>query len=139
MEIGVPAYLIRATLLGVMAQRLVRTLCPHCKQEGELDTAAWDALTLGAELERPVRVMEPVGCDECRHTGFRGRLGIYEMLPISPPLKSMIQADCDLRVLKQQAQKEGLEELRVAGAHKVAEGATTLEEVFKVAAPDTED
>ncbi len=139
MEIGVPAYLIRATLLGVMAQRLVRTLCPHCKEEGELEDEAWQALTVGTGLERPSRVMLPVGCDECRHTGYRGRLGIYEMLPMSPTLRSLVQSDCDLRVLKQQAQREGLQELRVAGALKVVEGLTTVGEVFKVASPEVDD
>ncbi len=139
MEIGVPAYLIRATLLGVMAQRLIRTLCPHCKKPGELDSTAWDALALGAAIEKPQSVMQPVGCDECRRTGFLGRLGLYEMLPMTADIKSLFEGDCDLRALKRQALKEGLEELRIAGARKVAQGVTTLEEVFKVAAPNQED
>jgi general secretion pathway protein E len=139
MEIGVPAYLIRATLLGVMAQRLVRTLCPHCKEPGELDHSAWEALVRGTAVEKPTTVMRPVGCDECRKTGFLGRLGLYEMLPMTPTLKSLFEGDCDLRALQQQARNEGLEELRVAGARKVAEGVTTLEEVFKVAAPTQDE
>ena len=139
MEIGVPAYLIRATLLGVMAQRLIRILCPHCKQAGELDAAAWQALTAGSLQSNPSSIMQPVGCDECRHTGYLGRHGIYEMLPISSKLKGMIQNDFNLRTIKQQALTEGLRELRIAGALKVAEGLTTLEEVFKVAAPAEND
>jgi len=139
LEIGVPAYLIRATLLGVMAQRLIRTLCPHYKKPGELDDTAWDALVVGASIEKPLSIMQPVGCDECRKTGFLGRLGLYEMLPMTVELKSLFEGDCDLRALKRQALKGGLEELRIAGARKVAQGVTTLEEVFKVAAPNQED
>ena len=139
MEIGVPAYLLRATLLGVMAQRLVRTLCPHCKHPGELDSSAWDALVLGTPISKPRSVMRPVGCDECRRTGFLGRLGLYEMLPMTANMKALFEGECDLRALKRQAVQEGLEVLRIAGARKVVEGVTTLEEVFKVAAPTHDD
>ena len=79
-----PPYLLNATLLGVMAQRLVRTLCPHCKQKVELnraeDEAAWDALVAPWKSNRPPAIYKPVGCLECRMTGFQGRVGIYETL-----------------------------------------------------------
>jgi general secretion pathway protein E len=135
LELGAPAYLINATLIGVMAQRLVRTLCPHCKQPGEIDREAWNALTHPWKSEPPALVQQPKGCLECRNTGYLGRLGLYETLRATPALRRLIRPECDVATLRQQALKDGMQPLRLAGARKVAEGRTTIEEVLAVAPP----
>ncbi|MEM7358022.1 MAG: GspE/PulE family protein [Pseudomonadota bacterium] len=131
MELGVPAYLINATMLGVMAQRLVRTLCPHCKEPEPIDAEAWHEFTLGVEIEL-VSPAKPVGCLECRQTGFKGRVGLYEMLEMTDALKSQVTPGSDLQTLREQAKSDGLQSLRISGAKKVAEGLTTIEEVLRV-------
>ncbi|EQD80664.1 general secretory pathway protein E, partial [mine drainage metagenome] len=80
LDLGVPHYLIQSTLAGVVAQRLLRVLCPHCKREDAPDLDVWQALTRGHSMALPTRVFVPVGCIECRHTGYRGRIAVYEML-----------------------------------------------------------
>jgi general secretion pathway protein E len=139
LELGVAPYLLNATFNGVMAQRLLRTLCRHCKQPVELnraeDQAAWDALVAPFKSNRPERVYKPVGCLECRMTGFLGRVGIYETLVHTPAIKQLIGAGADLARVREQAMKEGMKPLRVSGAMKVAAGLTTIDEVLKVAPP----
>ena len=131
-DLGVQPFLTAATILGVLAQRLVRTLCPHCKREGFMQEQEWQHLTGDFPIARPEFVFEPVGCDECRHTGYKGRVGIYEFMPLSIETKHLIGADANLNQLRQQAKKEGVEPLRIAGARKVMEGLTTLAEVLRV-------
>jgi general secretion pathway protein E len=131
MELGVPPYLINATLLGVLAQRLVRTLCPQCKQPDE--AASTDALTAAIQpwkIKRDYRPYKPVGCEECRDTGFRGRMGLYELLTVSEALKDQVHASPSMSVLRRQAVKDGMHPLRLAGALRVSEGLTTIEEVM---------
>jgi len=132
-EIGLPAYLIKATLLGVMAQRLVRTLCPHCKVESEVNAELWAELVAPWKAEPPARIFKPVGCLDCRNTGFKGRQGIYEILPMTPQVQQHIKTDCDLAAMRKQGIKEGMKTLRLSGAQKVAAGQTTIEEVLRVA------
>lgn len=138
-DLGVPAYLLNATLLGVMAQRLVRTLCPHCKavanaQRGE-DEKLWGELVAPWKASRPSSLYQAVGCLECRMTGFLGRMGLYEILLMSPAMKRLISPGIDLAKLREQAYRDGMKPLRVSGAMKVAAGVTTLEEVVKVVPP----
>lgn len=133
MDIGVPAYLINATVLGITAQRLVRTLCPHCKQPVATDEAAWRGMTKPWQLNMPEEVHEAVGCDICRDTGYMGRIGIYEVLQLTEATRGAIKADCDLAELRSQGLKEGMEPLRISGARKVLAGITSLEEVMRVA------
>ena len=134
-EIGVPPYLISATLLGVVAQRLVRILCPHCKQPVELDKSQWGSLIKPWTTETPGSVFQATGCLECRQTGFLGRKGIYEMMPLTDELKQGITQDFDLYKFRKQALKSGMRPLNLAGAQKVANGLTTIQEVMKVAPP----
>jgi general secretion pathway protein E len=131
LELGVPAYLISATVLGVMAQRLVRTLCKNCKAPDQVVPEEWQDFTQGADIE-PHSVCKPVGCIECRQTGFMGRVGLYEMLEMSNNIKKLVTQDCDLQELRTQSQSDGLLTLRHSGAKKVAEGLTTIEEVLRV-------
>jgi general secretion pathway protein E len=139
LELGVAPYLLNATLNGIMAQRLVRTLCPHCKQTIELnraeDQSAWDALVAPWKSKHPAKLYKPVGCLECRMTGYMGRIGIYETLLFSSQLKLMVSASADLAALREQAFKEGMKPLRISGAMKVGAGLTTIDEVLKVAPP----
>ncbi len=134
LDLGVPGYLIKSTLLGVVAQRLVRTLCPHCKRAAPIDAQRWTELTGGWPIARPEQVYAPVGCLECRETGYLGRVGIYEIMPLSARLNAAINAATDLLVLREQALKEGMMPLRIAGCVKVATGVTSIEEVLGVAA-----
>jgi general secretion pathway protein E len=139
LELGVAPYLLNATLNGVMAQRLVRTLCPHCKQktamERSADAAAWDALVAPWKANRPAGLYRPAGCLECRMTGFLGRIGIYETLLCSAEIKNLLGRGADLALLREQAFKDGMKPLRISGAMKVAAGLTTVDEVLKVAPP----
>ena len=130
-ELGVPSYLISATMLGVLAQRLVRTLCPHCKTPTDVDADLWKDFVLDADID-PQGACKPVGCIECRQTGFLGRVGLYEMLEMTSGMKNEVKPDSDLQALRRQANSDGLLTLRHSGAKKVAEGLTTIEEVLRV-------
>ncbi|HEX6945421.1 MAG TPA: ATPase, T2SS/T4P/T4SS family [Casimicrobiaceae bacterium] len=132
-DLGVPGYLINSTLLGVMAQRLVRTLCPHCKKPGEPpDDTTWRALTAPYRADKPTEVMTAVGCLECRMTGYLGRMGLYEIMAMSPGVRRLVHDEADESAIREQAYKDGMKPLRVSGALKVAQGLTTVEEVLKV-------
>ena len=136
MELGVPSYLINAVMLGVLAQRLVRTLCNTCKQADESITR--EKL---AEFVKPwqitgsVNAYKPIGCVDCRMTGYMGRMGLYELLSISEAFKSQVNKEPNLNVLRRQAVADGMRPLRFAGALRVAEGLTTIEEVLSATPP----
>jgi len=134
LDLGVPPYLINSTLLGVMAQRLVRTLCPHCKEPVESpDDDTWRAITSPWRADKPARAMGPVGCLECRMTGYLGRIGLYEIMVMTPQIRKLINVSYDDARIREQAFKDGMKPLRVSGAMKVAAGLTTADEVVKVA------
>ena len=135
LELGVPAYLLNSTLLGVMAQRLVRTLCVHCKVNEPISEESWQELVSPWKSTKPTQVKVATGCLECRMTGYRGRTGIYELLPLSAEMKKMVVGDADIAKIKLLAQREGMKPLRVSGAEKVAKGLTTAEEIIKTAPP----
>jgi general secretion pathway protein E len=135
LELGVPHYLLEATVIGIMAQRLVRTLCADCKAPGgDLADDIWQCIGGAWNLPRPEQVYRPVGCPECRQTGFRGRTGIYELLTVSAGFNALMREDTDIAALRRQAMADGMKPLRLAGAWKVIEGATTAEEVLKATA-----
>ena len=139
LELGVAPYLLNATLNGIMAQRLVRTLCPHCKQKVEFNRAeehqGWDALVAPWKSNRPTHVYKPVGCLDCRMTGYMGRVGIYETLMFTATIKTLVQEKAEIAALREQGFKEGMKPLRISGAMKVGAGLTTVDEVLKVAPP----
>ena len=133
LELGVPDYLLEATMIGVMAQRLVRTLCSECKApDGELNDDVWQSIGGAWNLPKPETVYRPIGCPECRQTGYRGRTGLYELLTVSEEFTQLIGASTDLQALRQQSVADGMKPLRIAGAMKIMEGMTTAEEVLKV-------
>ncbi|MBJ9984822.1 type II/IV secretion system protein [Acinetobacter sp. S40] len=131
-DLGVQPFLTAATILGVLAQRLVRKLCPHCKQQTQINEQEWEHLTFDYIMDMPDTVYQAVGCEACRNTGYKGRVGIYEFMPVSTEVKHLISAHATLNELRAQTKKEGVEPLRIAGARKVIEGVTTLEEVLRV-------
>ena len=130
-DLGVAPYLIGATVVGVLAQRLVRTLCADCKQpDPDVTTEALAAFAKPWRLSGQPTPYRPVGCLECRMSGFRGRTGLFELLSVTPAAVSCIQPVPDATRLRQQALQDGMRPLRLAGAMKVAEGLTTLQEVL---------
>jgi general secretion pathway protein E len=135
LDLGVPSYLLKATVVGVMAQRLVRTLCKHCRVETQISDKDWESLVRPWKVNKPDHVYAAAGCLECRNTGYMGRQGIYEIMLLSESLQRQITDDCDLNAVRQQAMREGMRTLRLSGAQKVAVGLTTLEEVLRVAPP----
>ena len=136
MELGVPSYLLSATLLGVLAQRLVRTLCAICRQPDE--SAEREAL---AERVKPwqitgsYRPYKAVGCVDCRMTGFRGRMGLYELLTVTDSFREKMSKEPNMDALRRQAISEGMRPLRLAGALKVAAGLTTIDEILSTTPP----
>ena len=131
-DLGVPGYLISATVIGVLAQRLVRTLCPDCKARDEATTReALDDLARPWRLGGGVRPNKPVGCPACRQTGYRGRVGLYELLVLGDQARTAVHPDHDMAALRRQAVKDGMRPLRLAGMMKVAEGQTTVDEVLR--------
>ena len=137
LDLGAPAYLLNSSLLGIMAQRLVRTLCPHCKEQvafkRDEERQLWDSVCAPFKAPPPETVFRPVGCLECRNTGYMGRVGIYEIMVITREIKRLITSETDVAALTQAAYKSGMRPLRVSGATKVAQGITTFEEVLKSA------
>jgi general secretion pathway protein E len=133
LDLGVPHYMINATLIGVLAQRLVRTLCPHCKAPAPPDPVLWDSLIRPWSEPAPTAIAIPVGCAECRNTGYFGRAGLYELLRLTPKLREFITREVDEPRLRECALQEGLRPLRIGGARKIAAGTTTFEEVFRAA------
>ena len=131
-DLGVPPYLINATVNGVLAQRLARTLCAACKTRDEGTTRdVLDEMAKPWRLSGGVRPYKAVGCLECRHTGFRGRAGLYELLVMTEAARATVHPVPDAAALRRQAVKDGMRPLRLAGAMKVAEGLTTVEEVLR--------
>ena len=137
MELGVPRYLLNATVLGVLAQRLVRTLCKNCREPDD-DPASREMLADAIKpwkLNSEPRLYKPVGCIECRMTGYRGRMGIYELLTVSENFRQLLHDEKGLTELRKQSVADGMRPLRLAGALRAAEGVTTLQEVISATPP----
>jgi general secretion pathway protein E len=136
MELGVPGYLLNATMLGVLAQRLVRTLCKQCRQPDEAASRdSLDTVVRPWKITGSYQPYKPVGCVDCRMTGFLGRMGLYELLTVSEAFKTRMMADASVDALRKQAVADGMRPLRLAGALRIAEGLTTLEEVLTATPP----
>ncbi len=138
-DLGVPPYLISATVIGVLAQRLARTLCAACKTRDETTTReSLDALVRPWRLSGGVRPYKPMGCLVCRQTGYRGRVGLYELLVLGDDARRAVHPSHDMPALRRQAVKDGMRPLRLAGMMKVAEGQTTVDEVLRATPAWTE-
>ncbi len=138
LELGIPYYLLRSTLIGVIAQRLVRTLCADCAKPVELGDDEWNALVSDWSIDRPQTINSVGGCNSCRNTGFLGRTGIYELMEVTPGLKQTILPEADIANIRRQAIADGMEPLRISGARKVAAGQSTIKEIVRVAPPVTD-
>jgi general secretion pathway protein E len=130
LELGIPAYLVRATLIGVLAQRLVRTLCADCKAPRAIESGQWDSLGLEGALAPPTHLYHAVGCLECRQTGYLGRSGVYELMSVNAAVQAAIDSTPDIPGLRGAAIAGGMRPLRRAGAEMIAAGLTTLDEVL---------
>jgi len=129
LDLGVQPFLISATVIGIIAQRLVRRICPHCKKERELSAEERTYLQLGKKAHQ---VWEGEGCKECRGTGYKGRTGIFEVLDMNERIKGLVKGSVELADLSAAAREEGLVTLRQVAIHKMLEGLTTYEEVISM-------
>jgi general secretion pathway protein E len=135
LDLGIPSYLLTSTVLGVMAQRLVRVLCPACKEQAPLEDSAWELLVAPWKAQKPETTYVAKGCLDCRMTGYVGRIGIYEIMVLNNEIRNMINDKTDMDRLREVSYREGVKPLRISGAMKVAAGVTTVDEVMKVAPP----
>ena len=136
LELGIPAYLINATLLGVLAQRLVRTLCDKCRERDVASNRAdLSEFVKPWQINGAYRPYKPVGCVECRMTGFRGRTGLYELLVVTEAFKATVTREPSIDALRRQAIVDGMRPMRLAGALQVAKGTTIMPEVLAATPP----
>jgi general secretion pathway protein E len=135
LDLGIASYLLNSTLLGVVAQRLVRTLCPQCKEKRPLEDATWETLVTPWKATKPDAIFAAKGCLDCRMTGYLGRVGIYEIMVLDNELRNLITDTTDMEKLRELSYRQGMKPLRISGAMKIAAGITSIDEVMKVAPP----
>ena len=136
LDMGIEPFLVASSVEGLVAQRLVRRLCPKCRKLQRIDEDSLRRVGFPMERLSTGRIYEPAGCEECRGTGFRGRTGIYELLPLTESIRGMIIARMSSNQIKAEAQRQGMRTLRDDGWTKVLEGITTVEEVLRVSEED---
>ncbi len=132
LDLGIPPYLIHSSLVGIVAQRLVRKICPHCAQAFEIDAKELSGLGLKIKSDGTIKLKHGKGCVKCRNTGYMGRTGIYEIMPYSEALKRLTSSDAGLEDLRNKAMEEGLVLLRQNGIRKMLKGQTTYQEILRV-------
>ena len=137
LEMGVENYLLSSSLLGVLAQRLVRVVCPKCQEEYIPDLGMLQEMEVSSSALRDLRIVRGRGCDWCAHTGYKGRSGIYELLPISDEVRQLILERADSKAIKEKARSHGMKTLREAGWSKVQKRVTTISEVLRVTQVET--
>lgn len=130
LDMGVESYLIADSVVGIIAQRLVRKLCPHCKKPREATRDEKEIL--GVDPDQPLTIYEPGGCPMCSETGFYGRTGVYEIMEMNSDLKHLVTIKANTNDIKNCALKSGMNTLRMSAAKYVIEGVTTMKELFKV-------
>jgi general secretion pathway protein E/type IV pilus assembly protein PilB len=135
-DLGVQPFLVASSVRAIMAQRLVRRLCPNCKQPGELSETERRALNLEASRLNETKVMKPSGCEQCRDTGYKGRMGIFEIFSISDDVRHMINQRRSTLLLRQRARELGMRSLREDGVRKVLAGLTSAEEIISITLGD---
>ena len=129
-DMGIEPYLIADSTVGVIAQRLVRRLCPDCKRAKKAD--AEDLEMLMRKPEEDLTIYEPCGCAKCDGTGFRGRIGVYEIMEVTPQLKHIISKGGEVEAIKAQALKDGMHTLRMSATELVLDGTTSVQEMMRV-------
>jgi len=132
LDLGIAPYLLKSALTGIVAQRLVRTLCPGCREQTRTDSDRWRSLAAECELPLPESLYATRGCEKCRHTGYRGRAGLFEILRMDKQLRESLSTDMVADQYRDTALAAGMRSLRHSGALKVAQGLTTIEEVLSV-------
>lgn len=137
LDLGVPDYLLRSTLAGVIAQRLIRLLCPHCKTPTKVDAEKWVSMVHPWDISPPEKLYQAKGCDECRNTGYHGRSGVFEMMPIKGNIRTLIKSEIPSEKLTAAAFQQGMLPLRIGMAKLLKEGSTSLEEAIRIAPPST--
>lgn len=135
-NMGVEPYLINASLVCVAAQRLVRKICPYCKEEHNISKETLNSLRIPLGGDKKVTFFRGKGCKRCAQFGYTGRLGLLEVLVLSPKIREFIMSSSQEHIIKQQARAEGMKTLREVGLEAALEGITSLEEVMRVTAPD---
>jgi type II secretory ATPase GspE/PulE/Tfp pilus assembly ATPase PilB-like protein len=135
-DIGVQPFLVASSVRAIMAQRLVRRLCANCKVAGALSETELRALNLEPPQLSEAQVMTPVGCEQCRHTGYKGRMGIFEIFVIDDEVRHMINKRQSTVFLRQRARELGMRTLREDGVRKVLGGLTSAEEVISITLGD---
>ncbi len=131
-DMGIERYLIASSLVLILAQRLARRICPHCKKQIDVPPNALMELGFNEEDAHSIKVFKGQGCDRCNNTGYKGRVALYEVMPMSETLKNMILNESSVAEMRDQAIKEGMSTLRMSGLKKIKEGVTTIEEVMNV-------
>ncbi len=129
-DMGIESYLIADSVVGIIAQRLVRRLCLDCKQEYEAPLEEKELL--GCSTEHPLKLYKPCGCDKCDNTGYKGRIGVYEIMEVTPRLKRVIAHNEDADKIKDVALEDGMKTLRMRAAEYVVDGTTSITEMLKV-------
>ncbi|TDR23636.1 GspE/PulE family protein [Marinicella litoralis] len=136
LDLGVPDYLLRSTLAGVLAQRLIRLLCQHCKTAEKVDAEKWVSMVHPFDIQPPKELFKATGCDECRNTGYHGRSGVFEMMPIDQGIRKLIKNNVPSEKVSAAAYQQGMLPLRIAIAQLLKDGKTSLEEAIRLAPPD---
>ena len=129
-DMGIESYLIADSIIGVIAQRLVRRLCPHCKRPRQ--ATADEKAFMGCDPDAQITIYEPCGCNQCDNTGYRGRIGVYEIMQMTPKLKTIISKQLGADAIKEQALEDGMYTLRMSATEYVLDGTTSYDEMIKV-------
>ncbi|MBW1668897.1 MAG: type II/IV secretion system protein [Deltaproteobacteria bacterium] len=132
LDLGIPSFLIQATVAGIVAQRLVRKICPHCKESFEIESAELSSMGLDVGGNGYVSLHRGKGCLKCRGTGYLGRSGIFEVLPVTEGIRKLITPECDVEILRDVGRREGMVTLRENAIKKLLDGKTTYQEVLRV-------
>jgi general secretion pathway protein E len=131
-NMGMEDYLLSSTIIGILAQRLVRTACPYCREPSSPDPAVLQEMKMDGVNPEEIRVFDVKGCPQCGNTGYWGRVGIYELLQVTEDIQKLILEKRDANLIKERARKAGMRTLRQDGWLKVREGITTVSEVLRV-------
>jgi general secretion pathway protein E len=137
LDLGVASYLISSTVVGVMAQRLMRKVCKHCEKSYELLPEEAQAVGLASDKHKKVTVKYGEGCPQCRGTGYAGRTGIFEVMEVSEKVRAIIRDKADAELIRTAAVEDGMVGLREAAVQKMLKGETTFDEVIRVVGEKT--